>query len=332
MTKKGIKSEIDMLINKEERNEYENKSLQMLCKKYIQLFDLLIDNTEYYLYYFYSIKTNIPKLEELCADRHIPENIKHKVVKQLNFYYKNDDPSNALNIIPKIIHLIYLNQRPLRSYNYLCINSIIKYMPDYTIMLHNDIELDNDPDWLSIKEKCIIKKVNRISEFNGIHISHVQYEADILRLQILYEYGGIYMDTDVFMFRNIDNLFTKGLYYCQESEGVLTNCILASNAGNEFLNILLNSFNTGLRMESWAWHIRDMPRILLEKSPYYYTKYNISLLDNKAFCSIHWTQSNLLNDPDFVITEDMYGLHLCETILGNKLDDSMFFKNIKENN
>lgn len=323
MTKKGIKSDIDLLINKEEKTYDEISFLQRLCKSYLQLFDIIIDDNEFYLYYFYSLGNDIVKLEELCADRHVPKSIKTQIVDKLNKHY-----SNETNIdIPKIVHLIYLNQRPLRSYNYRCIKSIIEFLPDYTIIIHNDIEPECD-EWLSIKKFCIIKKVDRIKNFNGIPIDHIQYEADIIRLQVLYEYGGIYMDTDVLLFKDISTVFTQGLYYCQESEGVLTNCVLASNPKNDFLKILLNSFNTGLRMECWAWHIRDMPKLLLALRPYYYTKYNITILDSSSFCSIHWTQGDLLNDPTFKITEEMYGLHLCETILGNKLDQSLFLKNI----
>jgi len=202
-------------------------------------------------------------------------------------------------------------------------------MTNYNIYIHNDIEPDTE-EWNNLKnyENVYIKKINRNKYFNGIYVPYVQYEADILRLQILFEYGGIYLDTDVYLIKNIDPLLNGSkIYYNSETPDSFINCVLISEPKNELLQILLNNYSLGFKMNIWAWNTKDLPTILFNKYPHYKYKYGLQILDYEHFCYIHWTQGDELNNPDFIITEKMYGVHLCETILGNKLENSYFILN-----
>lgn len=231
----------------------------------------------------------------------------------------------CITVIPKIIHLVYINQRPLKSFNYKCIYSIFKHMPDYQVYIHNDIEPDTE-EWLLLKQNknVTIKKINRVKEFDSFVIDHVQYEADIIRMNILYEYGGVYLDTDVYILKNIDSLLDgHSFYIAKETEDNFINCVIISEPGNEFIKVWLEYFATGFRVGIWGWHIRDLPKLILDKFPHYINKYNIGILGHENFCAIHWTQGDKFNDPEFKVTEKMYGIHLFETIFGNTLDSSV---------
>ena len=104
----------------------------------------------------------------------------------------------------------------------------------------------------------------------------------------------------------------------------MINCVLISEPQNELLNILLSNISIGLSMGQWAWHISELPRLILQNNPHYKYKYMLNLLDPVSFCSVHWTHGYLLNDPDFKPPENAYGIHLFETILGPMLEDSIF--------
>lgn len=325
-------------MNKEEMynkilNLYESsnhKKLYYLTEKYIDYFLILLTKEELEEIKYYNVigsndVTNVENFVISIDKENI--DIKNKALNWLNNKYKN-----KICAIPKIIHLIYLNQRPLKSYNYVCINSIIRHMPTYEIWIHNDIEPDTD-EWKKLKSNnnVFIKKIDRITEFDGFHIGHVQYESDIIRMNLLYTYGGIYLDTDVLIIKSIDTLLDSnyGLYIAKETENSLINCVLISEPGNEFINIWLNKFKGGFRMNNWGWHIRDLPKILLEQFTFYIKKYNIKLLDYQNFCPIHWTERHLINDSNFEIHEKIYGIHLYETILGDCLDNSILLKKNK---
>jgi mannosyltransferase OCH1-like enzyme len=261
------------------------------------------------------------EMENMLDDQGLTDSVKEMVISYLTNYYENK--INKQINIPKIIHLIYLNDRPLNSYNYSCFDSIIRYMNDYDIWVHNDVE-PNDEHWNKFKSNnnVYIKKIKRIKIFDSFSIKYVQYESDIIRMNILYEYGGIYLDNDIYLVNNIDSLLesTYSVYISKETEENIINCVLISEPNNEFIKIWLDNFSMGFRMNNWGWHIRNLPKILLEKYPYYINKYNIKLLDNIVFCPIHWTQGYLLNDKEFKLKKETYGIHLFETILGNVID------------
>jgi mannosyltransferase OCH1-like enzyme/predicted O-methyltransferase YrrM len=229
------------------------------------------------------------------------------------------------NNIPKIIHIIYINQRSLQPYNYKCIYSIIEHMKNYKIIIHNDIEPDVD-EWNNLKtyNNVEIRKIDRCKRYKSLNIDYVQYETDIIRLQILYEYGGIYMDTDIFLFKNFEDILDgSSVYYNTEMKDVLTNCVLISEPKNKFIKVLLDNIHLAIQSDSWAWHIRDFPKIVINNRP---TKYNVKLLKHTYFCSIHWTELKKYTTQKLEITDDMYGMHLYDTIFGDAINSFTFIR------
>lgn len=320
MNKTDLYKEITSIVNVDRLNLLQK--LNVLTDTYLNYFSMIMNNDEYYLMKYYHAMScgDLNKMEELISERHIPTSIRKDAIEFVNVKYNNDEVT-----IPKIVHLIYINQRPLKSFNYKCINSVLRNMPDYQVWIHNDIEPVTE-EWTQLKQNCnvVIKKIERVKEFDGFVVSHVQYEADIIRMNLLYEYGGIYLDTDIYMVKNVNDLLDgHGFYIARETEDNLINCAIISEPKNEFIKIWLKHFATGFRIGVWGWHIRDLPKIILDKYPHYLNKYNIRILDYENFCPVHWTQGHMLNDPNFKVTEKMYGVHLFETILGNSLDGSV---------
>jgi mannosyltransferase OCH1-like enzyme len=316
MTKKELYSEIQRFVNSSSSSIFIKSDIfYELIDVYLHYFSFMISNEEKQDLLVMRCKS-INELENINIDN----NIKNK---KINNYYALPKTS----IIPKIIHLIYLNERPLQSYNYKCIYSIIKHHPTFEIWIHNDIEPDTK-EWKELinSNSVSVKKTERIRMFSGLRIEYIQYEADILRMTVLEQYGGIYMDIDVYIFKNIEPLLKDNysLYICKETENSLINCIIISEPNNGFIKEWLSLFSSGFRMGIWAWHIRELPKILLENNKHYYNKYGIKLLDHTNFCPMHWTEKNKLSDGTFSVTENVYGIHLFETILGNYLDTCLF--------
>jgi len=97
-----------------------------------------------------------------------------------------------MNKIPKIIHYCWLTDdesRPKPQIVTDCINSWKEVMPDYEIRCWGMSDFDIDSIHF-VKEACEAKKW--------------AYASDYIRLHALYNYGGIYMDTDVITHRSFD--------------------------------------------------------------------------------------------------------------------------------
>lgn len=94
-------------------------------------------------------------------------------------------------MIPKIIHLCWLSGDPYPRKIQLCIDTWKKYCPDYEIILWDTKRFDvNSTPWT--KQAFEAKKY--------------AFAADYIRLYAIYNYGGIYLDSDVEVLKSFDDL------------------------------------------------------------------------------------------------------------------------------
>ena len=112
-------------------------------------------------------------------------------------YRKEDKP-----VIPKLIHAIWFSGDPMPELYLRCLESWKKYAPDYEIKIWN-LETYK-PD------KCLFFE-------QAIEHKNWAFASDYARADLLYRYGGIYMDLDVEMLRPVDDLLYNDAYMSFES-------------------------------------------------------------------------------------------------------------------
>lgn len=124
-------------------------------------------------------------------------------------------------MIPKIIHYCWLSNDPFPDNIQRCIDSWKKVLPDYELMLWN---FDRFPRGKS-------KWVDQAFD------SHkYAFAADYIRLYALYNYGGIYLDSDVEILKSFDELLYLPYFIGQENT---PSGIEAATVGCEKGNILM---------------------------------------------------------------------------------------------
>lgn len=106
-------------------------------------------------------------------------------------------------MIPKIIHYCWFGRGPLPEFAQKCIASWKKYLPDYEIKEWNEDNFD----------------VNIIPyTAEAYKAKKYAFVSDYARFWILYQYGGIYFDTDVEVIRPIDDIISKGNFMGFETD------------------------------------------------------------------------------------------------------------------
>lgn len=98
-------------------------------------------------------------------------------------------------MIPKVIHYCWFGRNPLPTDAKKCIESWRKYMPDYEIKEWNE----NNFDVNSIPYTQEAYKAKKYA-----------FVSDYARFWILYNYGGVYFDTDVQVIKSMDDIISKG--------------------------------------------------------------------------------------------------------------------------
>lgn len=160
-----------------------------------------------------------------------------------------------MTAIPKIIHYCWVGGNPKPQSVLYCIQSWKRYCPDYEIWEWNETNYD----------------------FTKSEYMRQAYEAkkwgfvpDYARLDIVYEHGGIYLDTDVEMVRSFDELLENRAFFGFENTGngeFFVNCGhgFGAEPGHEALRKARDVYEH-------VQFIREDGSLNLLASPYYTTQ------------------------------------------------------------
>jgi len=131
-------------------------------------------------------------------------------------------------MIPKKIHYCWFGRNPLPELAVKCIDSWKKYCPDYEIIQWNEDNFD-------------INCNNYVKE--AYNAKKWAFVSDYIRLYAVYNFGGVYMDTDVEVIKNIDVFLKHPAFTGFESkEGIITG-IIAGEKNNKWFGLLLDYYN-----------------------------------------------------------------------------------------
>ena len=121
-------------------------------------------------------------------------------------------------MIPKVIHFTWFGTDPFPPLVEKCIASWKKHLPDYEIILWNADNFDlNINPWVS--QACSVKKY--------------AFAADFARVYLLYNYGGIYLDSDIFLLQSLNPLLDNKAFTSFEPPSLSTTALEGEIIGAE---------------------------------------------------------------------------------------------------
>lgn len=120
-------------------------------------------------------------------------------------------------MIPKIIHYCWFGRNSLPKNAIKCINSWKKYFPGYEIKEWNEDNFDFNC--------CAYVK-------EAYHAKKWAFVSDYARFWILYNYGGLYFDTDVEVIKDMSDIIKEGSFMgCEATDKIVPGLGLGVNPG-----------------------------------------------------------------------------------------------------
>lgn len=197
--------------------------------------------------------------------------------------------------IPKLIHFCWLSgdERPLKVEQ--CLASWQRHLEDYEIAIwdHESFDIGSVP---FVEEACV---ANRWA-----------YAADYIRLWALYHYGGIYLDSDVYVHQSLDpflkhRVFSSVEFHTQmfyddlkrkdkldDMAGMgIEAAVIGAEAGHPFIKACLDRYK-GLHFSDRPGFMADvmLPRIMtgvaVERFGYRFDPVYQELKEKKGLCFI----------------------------------------------
>ena len=133
-------------------------------------------------------------------------------------------------MIPKIIHYCWIGKKPLPPLAKKCIASWQRIMPDYEIKLWNE-------ENYNFRKNPFMQNAYRQKAY--------AFVPDYARLDIIYNYGGIYLDTDVEVLKPFDE-FLKYPAFCgfESKDFVALGLGFGAQKGNKIIKQLMRPYET----------------------------------------------------------------------------------------
>ena len=133
-------------------------------------------------------------------------------------------------MIPRIIHYCWFGGNPLPPLAQKCIASWKKHCPDYEIIRWDESNFDISACPLYVRQAYESRKW--------------PFVTDYVRLKVVHDYGGIYMDTDVELLKPMDELLQHGAFFgFEDGKFIATGLGFGAEKGSAILKELMAEYD-----------------------------------------------------------------------------------------
>lgn len=210
--------------------------------------------------------------------------------------------NNQVNKIPKVIHYIWLGPKPLDKLSQKCMKTWEKILPEYKIVRWDD-------------EKCKSIIENNIYASQAYKAKKYAFVSDYIRLYVLYHHGGIYMDTDVRIIKNIDEFLIFSAFTSFQDESMIPTALMGSEKGGKWIGKLLEYYDNHRFIDNegnydYTTNVTTITNMseefgLIKNGQKQVLKDDVHIFPREYFCPLDTRNSK--NDK---ITENTYAMHL----------------------
>lgn len=192
-------------------------------------------------------------------------------------------------MIEKKIHYCWFGNNKKSDLILRCMKSWKEYCPDCEIIEWNENNFD-------INSNTYVKEA-----YNSKRWAFV---SDYVRLWAVYHYGGIYLDTDVELIKNIDFIFSNNCFFCKENDELFnTGLGFGAVAYNPIIKALLDDYeNIHFKLKNGKFDLTPCPQrnssIIYSFDTSKYISYS-----KEYFCPLNYDTKEL------TITDETVAIH-----------------------
>jgi hypothetical protein len=184
-------------------------------------------------------------------------------------------------MIPNIVHFVYglksdFGGKGFSFVHFLAIFTAWKVNRPETIFFHYAYEPTGEW-WEKAKPYLTLNHISPPAEIFGRPLEHFAHKADVVRLEMLMKYGGIYLDIDVVCISSLKPLLQETFVLGREPGFGLCNAVILSSPDSEFLRIWYDRYHD-FDGAHWGYHSVKLPLELAKQHPTL-----IRVLDSYAF-------------------------------------------------
>lgn len=142
--------------------------------------------------------------------------------------YYNKEKKGGFGVIPKIIHYVWLGGNKKPKLVQQCMKSWEKLLPEYQFICWDETKFD----------------INSIKFVKQAYEKRLwAYASDYIRLHALYNYGGIYLDTDAKVLKPLNDFLDHRAFFGWENNKTIGSFIIGAEKKHPFILELLEYYH-----------------------------------------------------------------------------------------
>lgn len=209
-------------------------------------------------------------------------------------------------MIPHVIHLCWFGKSEYPDLTKMCIASWEKYLPEYSIRLWNEESFD-------LSSSRFVQEAYSKGKW--------AFVSDYVRLAVLYEHGGIYMDTDLEVIKDYTEILSERHFVSSYVEGgLITAGFIACEPKHPFIKELLDFYDNKLINSDGSINYVMNPLVFtrvaedlysFDMDEDYFDCEEITILPMKTFMPYrkNLLTGNSTNRKNYHITSQTYTIH-----------------------
>ncbi|XP_045208772.2 uncharacterized protein LOC123560671 [Mercenaria mercenaria] len=208
------------------------------------------------------------------------------------------------NPVPNVVHYVWYGGKQLGFFNFLSLMSVLRFKKPCAILIHGPT-LPHGPYWeyfLHMSPNIIHVYRERPEVIFRHTLRFKEHSSDVMRIEALIEYGGIYLDFDEVLLRPIDSLrrfqYTQG----HELPKTMGSQVVISKKNATFLRLWYLSYRDDYK-KIWAYNALWVPNTLAKNYP------ELIHIEGFNFTRPNWQNVKLIYDANYNWATN-YGMHM----------------------
>lgn len=201
--------------------------------------------------------------------------------------------------IPRLIHYCWFGGNPMPALTKRCIRSWKKNLPGYVIMLWDENNFDLDA---------------HVYTSEAFKSEKWAFVSDYVRLYLLYNFGGIYLDADVEIIKPIDRFLIHSAFSSFESATQVPTGLMGSSRYNNWIKTLLDYYEDHHFLDSFGSPVVIPNTVVISEishsrynlilnNTYQVLEEDVHLYPSDYFCPMNWEKQRI------EVTSETYAIH-----------------------
>ncbi|KAL4225044.1 hypothetical protein ACF0H5_015738 [Mactra antiquata] len=173
------------------------------------------------------------------------------------------------NRVPNVAHYVWYTRGKMSFIGFLSMLSVVRFVRPCVILIHGELPYGRYWDAITYFYPNFVHIKRDIpTHVFGTKIRLTCHSSDIMRIEALIQYGGLYLDMDTVLVRSIESLMDFPFVLSSQNYGVFGSAFIMSEINATFLHLWMNEYRRDYRPDLNIYNAMFATKKVAKKKQY----------------------------------------------------------------